>query len=471
MKRLILILALVLFPVLGRASITYVQSANGYTANSGTTTVSITPTSTGHALILSVGMTSTNFFWNILRQQTLTGFNFVADNQNAWIFVGISPVQNAGSCSPCSAVAVFAATNVAAIATTITVQTVAQYVPVTVDEYSGVASIRAVDGINFNSTAYGSGLSSIASGTITITGTETVYSVGFADTAGETLTASAGFTQRQSVTNTGVTITTFDKSVTGGTSSNTISANSTPGSLHVVVLALSPTSVSSIVLQNAWMVNGGTVTTSANATFPYSNGSGNLLILRAYLYERGTAAINDTQLNNWVVPITPPGTSTNLVMAYVLSSHAGANSVTLNTNSGGNNAILSMVITEYNIQNATFSSSSVGNSLPGGTVNTGNVTVPAGGLLVSMGASDSGSGSFTALAKMGSSPNTWRLQPSDGFGAMNAEADQIVVGAGAYSNTFTASSSGNDLYSGILGFSVPAPGAGSRLRGYVIHSK
>jgi hypothetical protein len=49
---------------------------------------------------------------------------------------------------------------------------------------------------------------------------------------------------------------------------------------------------------------------------------------------------------------------------------------------------------------------------------------------------------------------------------MNAEADEIVSSAGSYSNTFTASSSANYLYAGILGF-----GLSGRHRAYVIHSK
>ena len=81
-----------------------------------------------------------------------------------------------------SAVATFIAFGVVGVATAVSVQTVAQYVEVMIDEVAGAATY-GVDDINFNSTAYGSGLSSIASGNIAITGTEFVYSVGFADTA------------------------------------------------------------------------------------------------------------------------------------------------------------------------------------------------------------------------------------------------------------------------------------------------
>ena len=56
MRKLKLLLALLLLCVPARASITYVQGASGYTANSGTVTVAITPTAANHSLILSVGM-------------------------------------------------------------------------------------------------------------------------------------------------------------------------------------------------------------------------------------------------------------------------------------------------------------------------------------------------------------------------------------------------------------------------------
>ena len=277
----------------------------------------------------------------------------------------------------------------------------------------------------------------------------------------ETLTASAGFTQLQTDTNTGLTMSTFYKNFTGGTASNTITANSTPGSLHVLVFALSSTVVPSIVLQNAYMIDGGPVTTSAAVPFSNPNVAGNLLVLKAYLYERGTAVITDTQGNNWVIPITPPTGSTNIVMAYCLSAKTGMNTVTLATNSGGNNGILSMRVTEYNIQGAMFNASSVGNNTtPGNTVNTGNITCTGKSLLVSMMASDASSGSWVAVTKVGSSPGTWRSQASDGFQTMIADADQIVTTPGAYSNTFTTSSSANDLYSGILGFNLPSSGGG-----------
>jgi hypothetical protein len=439
-------------------SITPVQSVKGYSANSGTVDVNITPTA-GNCLILSVGMYSSNYFWGILREQNLPFTNFVTDNQNnEWIFVGISPVQIATTPNYLhSAVATFISTGVAGAATAISVQTIAQYVEVMVDEFSGVATVAPVDDSNFNSTAYGSGLSSIASGNITVTGTELVYSVGFADLESETLTASSGFIQIQTDTNLGVTMSTFYKNVTGGTSSNTISASSPPGSLHVLVFGLSPVSVSSIVVQNAYMIDGGTVVDYAIAPFTYPNTAGNLLVLRAYLYERGTATISDTQGNNWVVAITPPGGSTNIVMAYCLSAIAGPNTVTLNTGSGGTDDVIAMLVTEFSIQGAQFNASSVGNNTtPGNSVNTGNITVTGKSLLVSMAASDSESGTFTSLARMGSSPETWRLQPSDGFGTMQCIADQVVTSAGSYSNTFTASSSTNDLYSGILGFNIPS---------------
>ena len=436
-------------------SITPVQSVKGYTANSGTVNINITPIAAGNCLVLSVGMYASNSFWGIFRQQNLPFTNFVTDNVgNEWEFVGISPVQFELASTLHSAVATFIASNVSGSPAAISVQTVAQYVEVMIDEFSGPATLNPVDGINFNSIAYGSGLSSIASGSIPINGTELVYSVGFADTTGETLTASAGFTQLQTDSQVGLTMSTFYQTVTGGTASNTISANSLPGSLHVLILALSPTPVTNIVVQNAWMIDGGPVTESATAPFSTPNTLGNLLILRAYIYERGTAVITDTQNNDWVVAITPPGGSTNLVMAYCLSAKAGANTVTLTGTSGGNDAILSMVCTEYAINNASFNTSSVGNTTPGNSVNTGSITVTGRSLLVSMMASDGGSGTFAALAKVTSSPGTWRLQPSDGFQTMQAEADQVVNSAGSYSNTFTVSSSANDLYSGILGFNI-----------------
>jgi hypothetical protein len=149
-------------------------------------------------------------------------------------------------------------------------------------------------------------------------------------------------------------------------------------------------------------------------------------------------------------------------MAYVLSSKPGANTVTLTGTTGGTDVSLASVITEYNIQGATFNTSSCSIQTTGvSSINTGNVGAAANSLLVSAFGANNLSGPWAALTKIGSSPNTWRIQPSGQYSAQT-QADEIVGSSGTYSNTFTLSSSADEVIAGILAFTLPATGGTQR---------
>ena len=190
---------------------------------------------------------------------------------------------------------------------------------------------------------------------IPVNGTEMVYSVGFADTASETLTPTSGFNTRQTQTGTNATIVSFDELFTGGTADNVVTASTTPGSLHVIIIALSPTPVSSPILQIGWGVSEGIEDLAVTGAYPYPNTAGNLLILVSRVYERSDYTVADTQGNTWVVAIAEPSTA-DLVVAYCLSAKEGANTVTLTGNTGGDDVSFTMILAEYKICSVTASS-------------------------------------------------------------------------------------------------------------------
>ena len=469
-RRLILVLALLL-SIPSFASIAWVQGASGcVSAPPPGITIHITPHA-GDAIVISYGMTISGnpIFWGF------TGS--ITDNQgNVYIRVTQSPIQYYDNGSYVgSQEFTWAALNVVGAATTITINPNGAYNCATVDEYSGVASIRAVDNLSFNSTAYFSGLSSVDSLSVPINGTETVYSVAYADTASETLTPTAGFTARESPTGTSATLVSFDKSFTGGTADNVVSASSMPGSLHVIAIALSPTPVASLVLQTAIGESYGDLDTTVSATYPYANQAGNLLTFSSRVYESSSCSAADTQLNTWVVFPFPNSGPADLIVGFALNAKPGANTVTLTCSAGGSGNSYDMTAQEYDYKAVAFTSSSWNQNQPGGSVNTGNVSAHTGDLLVSAlwaglvssGANDVVSG----LTPVGSSPGTWNYQKSsaglrNSAGADTALADQVAGSPGSYSNTFTPNTSIDNLVGAILGFRL-----NYRHIAYVIHSK
>ena len=441
-------------------AIAWVQGASAYgSLPPPEPTINITPTA-GDCLVLSVGVAVTGnpIFWGA----TVTS---VTDTRgNIWTLACQSPPQyNYSAYENSSQLWTFVALNVAPGATTITINANAPWNVITVDEYSGVASVSAVDARSFNSIPYGSGLSSVDSLSIPINGTEMVYSAGFADTQSETLTASSGFTPRQTISYTSGTIASFDKLLTGGTADNVITASSLPLSLHVVILALSATPVTtSKILQIGYGFNFspapvGTVA----AIYPRPNTLGRLLILIARVSGTGWSA-SDSGGNTWVVPVQAPSGVPNLVMGYCMSAKAGANTVTLTRTGGGSDVSNSMLVIEYDYQGAAFTSSSWGQATPGASVNTGSIAAASGDLLVS----SFWAGDWSTLTypggvpPVGSSPQTWRYQYSDTglyneAGVALALADQVAPSSGSYSNTFTPNTSIDDLVGAILGFQLP----------------
>lgn len=437
----------------------WVQGSGGYSTAASPITVSLT-TNAGDCLMCSVAMVITGnpIFWQCQAA--------VSDTQgNIWLLVATSPVQGYDNgTTVVSQVWTFAALNIKSGATVITVDCSGAQNAVTIDEYSGVAPTSAIDALSFNSTAYFSGLSSVDSLSIPVNGTEMVYSVGFADTASETLTPTSGFNTRQTQTGTNATIVSFDELFTGGTADNVVTASTTPGSLHVIIIALSSTPVPSPILQIGWGVNEGTIDLTVTGAYPYPNTAGNLLILVSRVYERSDYTVADTQGNTWVVLPFPDNSPADLVMAYCLNAKAGANTVTLTGNTGGDDVSFTMILAEYKIQGAVFLSSSWGQNQPGGSVNTGNVAADVGDILISalwLGANGYGANNNqSTVPPVGSSPGTWRYQFAS-TGLFNSApaavvlADQIAPSSGNYSNTFTPNTSRDSLVAAILGFQLP----------------
>ena len=436
-------------------AITWKNGTGGYTSLGSPIVLDITPTA-GDCLVLSVGMYVTNdVFYGI-------GAG-VSDNQgNVWALVATSPIQyETTSGFQAAQLYTFVALNVVGAATTITVANGCVYIAATLDEYSGAASVNAVDGITFNSTTYPAGpSSSVSSLPITINGAELVYSAAFADSvSGDTLTPSAGFTARQNPTSPNVTLTSFDKAYSGGTATNTITAGTAANTLHVNLIALSPTPISSLLAQPlVYYASHAILQPTISVPYLLPNQSGNLLILVARANDRDDYIITDTLGNTW--SIVTVGSPPSVVIGYCANAKQGANTVTVNGQTGGSDQSWSVILAEYSIQQAAFISSSSNITSPdGSSVNTGNVATSGLALLISVMVSGGGAVTYQAMSPVGTNPGVWRGQFSDpglfdDSGADVVLSDQMVDTAGEYSNTFTAPNSIDELFAAILGFSI-----------------
>lgn len=393
------------------------------------------------------------------------GMPAITDNAgNVWSLIATSPVQINSGPSYSWQILVYAALNCSAATATITATFNAGAGAswsgcLVVDEYSGVASAKAVDQQTFASTAYGSGLTSIASGSITIPSGEMLCSAGFCNADTTTFTFTSGFTLRENQNAVhpfgGTSLASFDNiAPSAGSYSNTVGVNTTPDSIHVVLISLAATAVSGPLVQVGVNATSATFATTVSASYPHPNAQSNLLIAVARVYEREDFAISDSQNNLWTIVYGATG-ATNYVLAYALNCKAGANTVTLVGNSGGSDVTLNLLVAEYSALNGAFLASSQGTATPGSSVNTGNVSVSIPPALLVSCFIDSTEG---ALPPVSSSPGTWRFQFSDpGFlqsqsGAV-VLAEQYVSMAGSYDNVFTIAPS-DELNAAILGFTV-----------------
>ena len=445
-------------------AIAHVQGTSNYGASGPGLSVTLSGVGAGNCLVLS----ATLHEFSTLGK----GAPLVSDSLgNQWQLVCQSPIVTASSGPQDWSMYVWVALNCAAGNTTVSFASPTDDSPnsaLLLDEYSDVATAQAVDSaITFASTSFQSGVTVVASGSITTTAGEMLYSSVFSGSVSDnTYTPTSGFTPRQSASGGSgggaATAASFDQLSTGGSYSNTVTVatGTTPDTLQVCLLALSPTAISRPFVQSAFYENcsiAGTVLTSA--TFPLPNTQGNLLVLAGYMSERSSPVVTDTQGNAWVVVYNgtqnPAG---NFVMAYALSCNAGANTVTLNTLDGGDDVTLSIIISEYEGVSG-FLSSSFGASSPNTTVDTGDITIGSpDSLLVSYFLGNTITGTNPYAYGPAANLGTRRFQiSSSGFinqaAFSMAIADQVESVAGSYDNVFTVNRSG-PLEAAILGFKL-----------------
>lgn len=445
--------------------ITHVQGlGNSAGFPSGAVSVVLPTVGAGHTLIASFGYARLGVF----AQSTMP---VVTDDQgNIWFPLGMTPAQEDGSSNSWQMIS-YIAYNVAGGTTTVTV-TIGWRMTLIVDEYSGVASVQAVDQQTFNST-YLSGLNTVNSGSITIPANEMLHSVGFSDDL-STLSASAGFNNLENVTlsNFGVlqSLATFNRAPGAGTYNNIITASGVPNNLHVMLFSLSSSPIGGPVQINCNVDPGSFFATTVSAEYLLPNYAGDILIAAARINERGDCSISDSFGNSWVTVYGANSTSSGgFCFGFALNCKAGTgNIVTINTGSGGSDASLSMIIAEYlPPSGAIFSSSNMGITLSGTSVDTGSISASGVELLVSCFVDNF----LSTNGPVGSSPQTRRFQWS-GAGEISTSpatvciADQTVSSSGSYDNLFTASNS-SALLGAILGFKK-ASGSENRLHVFVV---
>lgn len=434
-------------------AINWVQGAGLYVGGSSIT-ITITGVTAGNCLVVSFGM------WRSFAVSQV--FPPISDNQgNVWYPACMSPVQLNSGDTTSYQVITYVALDVSGGNTTILIGAGSSgQMTILVDEFSGVSHVKALDKFSYASTEFGSGVPSIASGNITTVSGEHLYSCGFCNGNSESISSSVGFTQRTYVTGTYLTSSSFDKSASAGTDSNTITASPTPGTVHVTLLALSPTPVSNPIVQ--WTCNSAaSITVShVDTVYPFQNTAGNLLIAVAQLYEVTDAVVSDSQGNIWnTVYTSPTGTNDTIVMAYAVNCKPGGNTVTITTAGGGTDDYIGIIIAEYeSVSGFTASSKSVAIPPLSSSVDTGNVGVSSPpSLLVScfMNASPPTAGVAVPLGS-----RRIALSNSGFFNSQNMVlelADQIKNAPGSYDDIFDISTGSGYLHAGILGFTLPTP--------------
>lgn len=436
-------------------AINYIHGTSGHKVGTGNLvlpSLSVTP---GNALIVSIGV-----YCGVTSNGTLGGLTVSDSTGNVWTLVCTSPVIHRDSPFNDSLIATFIALDVVGGSTTVTVHTNGTSINVSLDEYSGVASSRAIGAVNFEAIPYGTSpvQTSVDSGDIEVISGQLVYSVAWAQNAGETLTPSVGFTQRSSDNSGNGSITSFDSSSTG-TVNNVVTASSTPDTVHVVIFALSPSPIG-LILQTGYSINAGiTGPNSVDTDFPFDVHAGNLLILSAYVHERINMAVTDTQGNLWTVVEHDPN-----IMAYTTASVNGPLTVTMTASGGGDDVAWNQTVHEYDIQNTVFSASAFNSQNDSNPIDTGNVSVNTDtSILISsvtlnfpevpVRRIDSSTETSPAI------PSNWRYQISDsGFFGVYLNticlADQTGLSPGTYSNVFSPDNGPLDKTAIILGFDI-----------------
>lgn len=442
--------------------ITWVQGNSNGVGFGGVISVTLPTVTAGNALVATFAYAREGVF------SPSTMPVITDDKGNIWVIAGMTPAQEDGGSNSWQMIS-YISTGVAAGTTIVTV-TISYPMILIVDEYHGPAASKAVDQIAFSSIFGGS---TVNSGTITVPVNEFLYSAVFSNDL-STFTVSAGFTVREYQTNSaGVNLAaaSYDQATGSGTFSNSATASGTPQTLHIILFSLVETPVNSPLVQYNCNVDPGSFfATTVSAEYLFPNYAGDILIAAARINERGDCSISDSFGNSWVTVYGADSTSSGgFCFGFALNCKAGTgNIVTINTGSGGSDASLSMIIAEYTPPSgAVFSSSNMGSTLSGTSVDTGNISSSGVELLVSCFIDKL----LSTNGPVGSSPQTRRFQWS-GAGEISTSpatvciADQTVSSSGSYDNLFTASNS-SALLGAILGFKK-ASGSENRLHVFVV---
>ena len=451
--------------------ITHVSGATSYSTTS-LFTLTTTVTS-GNTLVLSIG-----FYKGVADGSVCP--SIIDDQGNIYVPVAFSPYQQVlPSGGAGFGLATFVVLNCVGGTITLSLGSYfgARIAMVTVDEYAGVAEAKAIMydplKITFASTQWGSGAVGIDSGPVTTIAGEMMYSACCTDIGAATIASTSGFTAREVETQSlGApyqgTLASFDQlAPSPGTYHSVFTVSGSPDTIHAVLIVLSPVSVNSnkLVQVNCNSVSSISPPSTYVCDYLFSNTLGNVLIVAARIHGTTGYVISDTQGNAWVTVFNATGDHIGFVFGYALNCAHGANQVILTPSGGGDDDAASIIVAEYNLPGAQFTTSSATPYIgtPVTTINTGTIVtglaVPQLLISMMMGETiDAGS----CEGPVAGTPGLRRFQISDGgtsqeYLATVVLSDQLETVPGSYSDTFNFDVPIGTVSAAIIGFVLPIP--------------
>jgi hypothetical protein len=378
----------------------------------------------------------------------------IADTQgNTWKLLLSTPRQFfnlGGSCAY-----LFVAYNCVAGANTVTVTVGSSSdIDIAIHEYSGVATVTAMDQIASGAQSTGPS-GSVFAGTIqTRYANEVLFSFAYDQTNGpQTFTPTSGWTAREQTLNPdGASMRSFDQLVSAtGSYTNTITGTLSSHGLHGIIASFADTSTTDPLKQSA--KNATLAASSLTVAFPAANTSGNLLLLAIGRWVSGTlgtiSSITDSQGNTWALV----GSSTIQTNSGQSQSHlyacascaAGANTITVTV---GSSQDLTLIAAEYtpNVINGDVSNTNHGST----SIASGNLAVDAG-LAFALGYNQNYTGGMSSDV----SGTGWRNRANScaagPFGDDNGTEslsvfDQVVAGASIIEQTLSVSIGSSGLH-------------------------
>jgi hypothetical protein len=304
-----------------------------------------------------------------------------------------------------------------------------------IHEYSGVASVNALDQ---NAATQRSG-NSLSFNLTTQYANELLFCFGFNQSTGSAMfTPSAGWTGREQTANpSGECLKTFDQVVSSaGSYSNTLTCSSSSNGYHLLAASFSDTARATDLVQSESV---GNVGTSISKAFRANNTTGNLLVLAIGAWVSSgtipTLTVSDSAGNTWtLLDSTPTATGSGQSKAYlyyVSTCLAGANTVTVTFSVSCDSCI---AIHEYASPVSSPTSSAAANAQVAFTVSSGDVTTDGTGMLFSCGydqlSSDGFASDFTGLG--------WQIREGAGStGKTGLVSFDQIAAAGTYTQSLT----------------------------------